>query len=109
VTAPAFKLFRSTSSANRCAYTGHVITPDGRHWLIDADVTESDDGKLDAQGKATGGKVKHFVGTVRAADMRALVRGAKATGKLPDDLVAAMDTAAEAAPFDDPLPQNMGQ
>ena len=39
---PTFRLFRSTSPANRCQYVGTLVTPDGRVWSLEANVSECD-------------------------------------------------------------------
>ena len=90
---PSFVLFRSTTSANRCEYIGSLVI-DGRCYAIEADVAEHD--------KGDGTKGKHFAGRILGGQevIRSLLRGAKAQGNVPPDLVTLM----EAMPFDDPLP-----
>ena len=92
---PQFTLFKSTSSANRCEYVGSLVTPDGKVYVIEANVVEHDRGD--------GTKGKHFEGKLfRGQDIvRSMLRGAKVDGKLPPDLVSLMEEPA----FNDPLPK----
>ena len=87
-----FRLFKSTSSANRCEYVGSVVI-DGRIYAIEANVREHD------RGDGTMGK--HFEGQVFGGQrlVKQMLRGAQIDGKLPEDLVTLM----EGTPFDDSL------
>jgi hypothetical protein len=81
---PTFRLFRSTSSANRCEYVGTVTTPDGQIYAIEANVSEHD--------KPDGTKGKHFEGHVFPSGhlTRQMLRSAKVDGQTPDDLIKLM-------------------
>ena len=80
---PTFKLFKSTSPANRCQYVGSVTLPDGTLLALEANVVEHDRGD--------GTKGKHFEGQVFPAGRLTLqmLRSAKVDGD-PNDLVTLM-------------------
>jgi len=88
---PAFTLWKSTSAANRAQYLGHVILPDGRTYAIEASVVEHD------KGDGSGAKGKHFEGRVLGGDalVKHMLKGAKAEGTLPPDLVSLMQQAVD--------------
>ncbi len=92
---PTFRLFRSTSSANRAEYVGTLVTPDGRCYTLEADVSE--------YVKPDGTRARYFAGRVFGGQdvVRAMLRGAKAQGTIPADLVTLMEQDAE---LNDPLP-----
>jgi len=95
---PTFKLFKSTSSANRCQYVGSVVTPAGEILALEADVVEHDRGD--------GTKGKHFEGQVFPAGhlARQMLRSAKVDGD-PKDLVTLMQ--AVDPELNDKLPETM--
>ncbi len=95
---PKFKLFRSSSPANRCEYVGSVTLATGEILALEANVVEHD--------RSDGTKGKHFEGQVFPAGhlTRQMLRSAKVDGVLPDDLVAMMQSDEAARPFNDTLP-----
>lgn len=87
----AFRLYRNTHPANRADYLGHMMTPEGSVYSIEANVVEYD--------RPDGTKGKFFEGTVFGGQdlVRKMLKGAKAEGDLPPDLL----TQLEEFPFDD--------
>ena len=92
----SFRLFKSTSPANRCQYVGSVTLPDGTLLALEAHVVEHDRGD--------GTKGKHFEGQIFPAGhlTKQMLRSAKVDGD-PNDLVSLMQ--AIDPDFNDKLPE----
>lgn len=87
---PTFKLFRSTSKSNRCAYVGSAKLGDA-WYAIEADVVEH----VDA---LTGKTAKHFEGQVFPQSLgRQMLKSAGLSETQVEDLL----TPLEERPFDD--------
>jgi hypothetical protein len=81
-----FRLFRAGDR-----YAGQVTLPDGRSFLIDAEVVQ------DLSGQ------RGFEGTVHPCGATKLLKGAKVTGQPPPGLNLT-GSPAEDFPFNDPIP-----
>lgn len=103
-----FRLFRSTSPANRCQYVGTLITPDGRVWSLEANVSECDRAPGGPSGSAAAGKLKYFDGTVHGGIdvVRHLLRSARVEGTIPPDLIDLMAGDAD-VDLNDELPAEL--
>jgi hypothetical protein len=87
----AFRLYKNTNATNRAEYLGHVTTPEGRVYHLEACVVEYD--------RADGTKGKFFEGKVFGGHdlVKKMLKGAKVEGQLPEDMLKVL----EELPFDD--------